>query len=472
MQTKMPQVNLEKKSYSTFARVLASRSQWLSWLAKGSTALLDQGLVGATGFFLNILLARWLAPEQYGAYALAFAIFLVFSGSYTAFLLEPLGVFGPASYRDCLPAYLGKVVRLHFAFTFALALLVGLGGSLSRYLVASMALGSALWGLGIAMPGILLFWLCRQAAYVHLRPWLAARGSAVLALTMVALAFLLYRFGGLSPLTAFLLQAVAGFAASSVLIASIRPQLRPPATPPIGRILKRHWEYGRWMVLAAFVCWLSGGVYYVIIGALLRMEDVAALRALQNFVLPVYQFLMATGYLLLPWTSARFANGSGSDFRRIINKISFVFTSAAFAYLVSLLFFGKWLIDVVYGGRYTQFASLLPMLALPAFLMAAAQGPSIALRAMQSPSELFIGYTAGGIVTIVAGTALTRYWGLVGAALGMASSSLVLLLVIIYRYQARLKKALSTTCHQGADSPRSALAARAANAGQEASDTC
>ena len=44
---------------------------FLSWLKKGSLAVLDQGLFSGANFVVNILLARWLTPEEYGAFAVA-----------------------------------------------------------------------------------------------------------------------------------------------------------------------------------------------------------------------------------------------------------------------------------------------------------------------------------------------------------------------------------------------------------------
>ena len=45
-------------------------------------------------FLIGVLLGRWLLPEQYGAYALAFAVFLLLSYLHQALLCEP-----PESFR-------------------------------------------------------------------------------------------------------------------------------------------------------------------------------------------------------------------------------------------------------------------------------------------------------------------------------------------------------------------------------------
>src|SRR5437879_1887053 len=62
----------------------------LPWATKGGLAIVDQGLISGSNFLLGILLARWLVPEQYGAYALAFSLFLLLSFLYHSMLLEPM----------------------------------------------------------------------------------------------------------------------------------------------------------------------------------------------------------------------------------------------------------------------------------------------------------------------------------------------------------------------------------------------
>jgi O-antigen/teichoic acid export membrane protein len=81
-------------------------------------------------------------------------------------------------------------------------------------------------------------------------------------------------------------------------------------------------------------------------------------------------------------------------------------------------------------------------MALPILFTAAAEGQSIAVRAMQAPSEVFLAYTAAAVPTILVGVIFIRHWGLIGAALGLAFSSVAYFLTISYRYRIRLKQLL------------------------------
>src|ERR1051326_2735051 len=96
-----------------------------AWSPKGALALLDQGLISGANFIVGILLARNLAPHGYGAYALAFQVFLFLSVGYSAMVLEPLSVFGSSVYRDTNREYLGVLLRVHGAI--AAVIVLGLG---------------------------------------------------------------------------------------------------------------------------------------------------------------------------------------------------------------------------------------------------------------------------------------------------------------------------------------------------------
>lgn len=439
----MASLALVRESSSAFVRARDYCSRGLPWVGKGSLAVLDQGLISGSNFLIGILLARWLVPGEYGAYALAFSIFLFLAGFHNALLLEPMSVFGPASYGKCLPAYVGKLLRLHFVLAIFLAGLVVGGIAVLHCFSAERALTSALWGGCLATPLILFFWLCRRATYLKLAPSLAARGAIAYCCVVIGLLLLTRSLGWLSSFTAFLIQSLGAVAAAILLLASLRPQLDSQSGPSSSAIVRQHWRYGRWAVATQFVYWLSGNAYYFVVAAFLRMQDVAALRALQNFTLPFGQFLTAIGLLVLPWASARFAEEGRVGFQRRIRQITLLFVGVASAYYAVLWLFGGRIVAILYAGRYTDFAYLLTLVAAPVVVLAASEGSTIAVQAMQFPAEIFFAYALSGAVTIVAGVPLTHTWGLPGAAVGILISYLTFFVVISHRCRARLREPLA-----------------------------
>ncbi len=411
------------------------------WIGRGALALTDQALFSGAGFLLSLLLGRWLTPAQYGAYALAFAVFLFASSFHNSLILEPMGVIGPASYKHNLPAYIAKLVKLHGYIALGLAFLMMVAAGGVYIYSRNTTLAAALCGASIAIPCVLLSWLLRQSAYLDHRPALAARGGATYAAVVVLSLFTLYFTRSLNPFTAFITIAAAGTVAGFVMMALIRPEFdAPAATAQMRTILSQHWVYGRWVIVTALVYWLSWQAYTFIVAAELGFEDVAALRALQNFVLPLSQFVTSLSLLAIPAASGKFASNDRKAFRLTIFRISLLFVAAGILYFVVLSLAGPPLVGFVYKGKYVQFAKLLPWLALSGAFVAAAQGPCIALRAMQVPSDVFIGYTVAACFTVATGFSLTRYWGLAGAAVGMAAASFCFLVTAIYRYRLRLRR--------------------------------
>jgi O-antigen/teichoic acid export membrane protein len=407
------------------------------WIAKGALAITDQAIFSGSGFLLSLLLARWLTPVQYGAYALSFAVFLFASSFHNALILEPMGVIGAASYGERLPAYIAKLLRMHSVVASALWALAIAGAGAVFLISKNATLAAALCGAGFAIPCVLLSWLLRQSAYLDRRPALAVRGGSVYAVTLLGCVFLERYWGWLNPFSAFLAQAAAGALAGSYLIALLRPDFQPTPTVQMRTVLAEHWQYGRWVIVTAFVYWLSAQGYYFIAAGELGIVDVANIRALQNFFLPFLQFLTSLTLLVMPWASSRFAAGEKEAFQKVIGTMSLLFTAGGILYLIAVSAFGSRLMVLIYGGKYAQSSALLPIVGLSVVFTAAAMGASIGVRAMQRPSEVFAGYASASVFTVLVGFWLTRHWGLRGAIIGMAASAACFLITVTLRYRVR-----------------------------------
>ena len=141
-------------------RLSSERLQAWGWLSMLS--LVDQGLTSGASFGVNLLLARWMAPNVYGAFAVAFAGFLFVSGFHNVLLLEPMSVMGPSRHARRLPAYFRAQIVVHVILVGALSgVFLASGLILWRFAPGSALVGSVLGG-GLALPFLLLAWLARR----------------------------------------------------------------------------------------------------------------------------------------------------------------------------------------------------------------------------------------------------------------------------------------------------------------------
>src|SRR5690348_5940364 len=135
------------------------RPTFWSWARKVVLAVADQGLITSSKFLVALVLARQVSPAEYGAYAVAFEVFLLLAAVYLAFILEPLSIFGASTYKHCMPNYLGKMLRIQIWVTVVTLTLVG-GAAMAIYLEhGSHSLAFALAGVAVASPCVLLFWI-------------------------------------------------------------------------------------------------------------------------------------------------------------------------------------------------------------------------------------------------------------------------------------------------------------------------
>lgn len=390
-------------------------AQSRSWLQKGFLAVLDQGLISGSNFLLAILLARWLRAEQYGAYALSFAIFVLLSFIQQGLFLEPMSVFGPSVYRDSQREYLGTLVWLQGALA---GITVALGAAAgAMYLRGDTGLlQMALLGMFFSAPCVLLYWFARRAFYLQLQPGRAVGGAVIYCALLLTGVWLLVRIGLLSAFTAFLAMGIAALFTSIRQLRQVRPiLLTRKKISDVWEVSKRHWRYGRWAMLSSLFIWIPWNIYYPVVGHFSGLAEVASLRALLNLTLPVTQTLSAFTLLFLPHASQISERESWAGAKGQARRITAFFTLGAVLFWLPVCLCRAPLLQYLYAGHYSQVAPLVPWIGLASLLSGMALGPTIAFRAMRSPATVCFIYLVSSGVTLVLGIPATWLFGIPGA---------------------------------------------------------
>jgi O-antigen/teichoic acid export membrane protein len=408
-----------------FGQLRATLQAWLPWIGKGSLAVLDQGLFAASNFLLNVLLARWLAPADYGAFALAYSIFLLLSVLHSALLTGPMLVFGPGKYRERFPDYLGILLRGHFALMLpGGALLLVTAFLLGR--LYSSAVEQAFLGLAIAGPLILLLWLLRRAFYARLDPGWAAAGGLVYLLILLASASMLRAAARLTPATGFLAMAAASVVASLLLLVLLRPTMaRNPSA--MRAIIADHWRYGKWVAAAAVPSWITDNIYFLLLPAAVGLAEAGGLKAVLNLALPALHTMSALGVLLTPILVRDRDRGGFRVMKKTMKLSLSLFFLGSACYFALLRGFRLQVFHLLYAGKYDTYGSW--PLVLAALLPFALSLPIVvggALSALERPNLYFWSCVASAAVAISLGAPLTSRLGVGGALAGFASSYIVM----------------------------------------------
>jgi O-antigen/teichoic acid export membrane protein len=417
---------------SGFSRKLAR------WVAKGGLAILDQGLISGSNFAISIALARWLAPGQYGAFSLAFSVFLLLSYVYQSLLSEPQGVFSGSAYSQCLRGYLKALLGIQAMVTIFGIVLLGGSAVVVYFMGKADGLPGALAGVAIASPCILFFWLLRRAYYMNLAPARAAVGALIYCSLVAGGLLLAYKETLVSPFSAYLMMAIGALGAGFYLLSQVNKALPPDTVkaPTAGQAWHKHWEYGRWALAVSVVTWIPYYMYYPLVSAFNGMAQAGQLRALMNLSLPMEQSYTALSILFLPY-AARVCREKGIGASGpLVRRITLLFVVGAVAYWAVLIPFKGFVFHVLYGGRYTEVAHFIPYVALGTTMWAAAFGPAILLRAIESPDSIFYARVVASVLSLVVGVPATRWfglWGVVGSIIVANFAAFLISMYILYR---------------------------------------
>jgi len=436
---------LQNEVCSISQEEFSPRFTGLPWLKKGSLAVADQALISGSNFLIGILLARWLPPEQYGAYALAFSAFLLVSLSYQSLLLEPQSVFGSSAYLDSPRQYLGALLWAHGALALAIFIILGIGAGLAHALGRPGSLEGALAGVAFAAPCILLFWLVRGAFYVRHAPQHAVVGALFYSALVLGGLLVLFRRGLLSPFTAFLPMGLGALATSIVLLLQLNPRLRlGRGETMLSRVIQQHWIYGRWALASSVVTWIPWNIHYALLGHFSGMAGAGGLRALVNLMLPLGQACSALSLLITPYAARTHARGGARSLDGLSWRITSLFVGGAVAYWAFITLLRASTLRFLYDGKYGALAHFVPWVAVASTLWTAAYGPAIVLRAKQAPALVFCVYCASSAIALVAGIPASRAFGLPGTLWAIILSSSVALAAALFLVHRGLPRALKS----------------------------
>ena len=403
-----------QRRLSGFFRRATNPSGAKRWLGKGFWAIMDQGLFAASNFALNIMLARWLTPTDYGAFSVAYTLFLLFGTFHTALLTEPMLVFGPGKYKERFRDYLGVLLRGHWRFGVAIGLVFVLAGAILWVLESSLA--PAIFVLAIASPFVLFQWLMRRACYVTLQPHFAAYAGVLYMVLMLGGLFGLYYYGVLNAVTGLGVMAFASLGSGLWLVRQLSVPRAPKKASELMRVSMRdHWNYGQWALGTAILTWVPGNAFLLLLPTWWGLEASGTYRAMLNLLLPMMNVTTALGTVLLPALVKQKAKGG---FRGLTLRLTLLFMVAPVIYWLLLGSFGEPIIRLLYGGKYLEYAHLLWLAALIPVFAAAAAVSGAALRALELPNKLFIAYAWSTALTLTVGLALVYLQGVSGALLG------------------------------------------------------
>ena len=400
------------------------------WRLRGirlSFSLVDPGATVSAGLLVNLFLARWLPAQQYGAFAVVFALFLFLAGIHYALVIEPMSVNWPANYPRNLADYFEAQIWVHLALTAALAIPLLLVAALLALFGYGGPLPGALLGGGLALPFILLLWLARRMCRILERPVSAMSGSACNLALLVCGLLALQVTHKITPFLAFLFLGFSSLCAALLIFHKLQiglDETRPCNVPWLSAAAE-NWRYGRWQ-LGGAVCFASLGQTAMLLAPVfLGLAAAGKLLAMQIPALLMLQCGAAAAMLLLPSFARESLTGSSKRLRQLAHRVSLSLAGASLFFAALLYFTAAPVERLLFGGKFANNAWLIPLFMLIPLSAGLASGYSMALRAMRRPHFDLLANRIAAAVSVQTAFLFIPLWGLAGAAITLASGFVV-----------------------------------------------
>jgi O-antigen/teichoic acid export membrane protein len=413
-------------------------------IARVGLAVADQAVIGIGGLLFSVLLARWVAADEFGAFMVAFAIYLLAQNVCDAAVIEPLAVYGAGKHAGRFHVYLGRLLVGFLLVSLVLAMLLAAGAGVVWWTdLTSMPVAWGLAGAAATLPLLLVRGLMRQPLYAISQQGWSIVGGVVYTVVALAALYGLHRGGVLDAATAFAALGLGGLGSAVSGFIVLRPAWRGRHRQPgLAEVARDHWDYARWSVSERLLSWIPANAYYLLAPMVLSLAASGALRAVHILLLPFFMTFAALTPMVLPWFSRTFARGGAARLDREVRTVTLALLIAALAYGLPLVLFGETVFSILFQGRFDAFVSRLLMAAaaLQMIVYAATLAYDLGLRAMGSVKFACLSRILPAAMTLTLGVALLFELGIVGIFVGNALTAVAMLLVLRRAYRRELDR--------------------------------
>lgn len=398
-------------------------------------SVLDQGLFSGVNFLLNVFLARWISPAEYGGFAVSYSIFLLFSAFQVAIIAEPMSIFGASRKGKGIRDYLDAMLQIQWVGSIIVSIFL----IITAVFIQDKFISTAQIGMAVSLPFIFLCWYLRRASYLQSEVLKALFTSAVFAIFLTVIIFFLFLTRNISSVTAYIAIGTSSLIASILSLNNLGVHFwgssKGISKSQYKAIIHEFWGFGKWILAAHVASWAVSMAYPLIIAGFLDLEHAGAFRAVQNLYLPLQQFLASITLLVLPWLARqRIARGES---RVLETSRNIVFIAGVFSlvYCFLVVLFRQKIVNFLYVNLfYDSFVELIPYLAVASILNVIPLILGLSLRVLGKPDVILWSKGSSILFMLTAGLLLIWRFEMEGVILSVLFSALIEMLVLVFYY--------------------------------------
>jgi N-acetylglucosaminyldiphosphoundecaprenol N-acetyl-beta-D-mannosaminyltransferase len=379
---------------------------------RAGITLADQAFSSASNFLVGLFVARLAGPREFGAFALAYAVWLAVAGLHRALITDPLLI--STDSRDGEESVLGRGVAAELLLGLAAGAAVALiGWALSA--AGASTLGGGLVFLAPWLTVLLAQDYWRWVAFNRGEPAKALLNDVVYTVVQVGVLLTAAQAGHRSAAVALGAWGIGAACGMALGLWQFRVRL---AFSGGWRYLRQSWPVGRWLAADFGTAYGANQVYQFAVAAILGPVGIGAIRAALNLMGPTHVLLYAGGSLGLPESVKALERSGTRGLDRVVRLVSLAAAAGVGAYGLVVGILGGKLMAWIYGPAFAPFGSLVALAALQHVIAAVAWGPNLGLKAAKQTRSLFRVRIVTACVSITSVVLLANSLGIIGAAWG------------------------------------------------------
>jgi O-antigen/teichoic acid export membrane protein len=404
---------------------------------RASVNMTDQCFASGTNFVVGVAVARLAGARGLGAFALAYACWILLTQLHRSLVTDPMAISGDMRETQAVESIrqgFGAEVALGLAATAMFAFVGGLLIVAGQRAFGVAILAVAPW---VTFLDLQDYW--RWIGFMQGKPGKALVNDMVFAVAQLAAFVIVYATGVHSifaVVSAWGAGAVAG-ALYGLQQFSVRPSLRGGLS-----LLRSRWHMSKWLAGTSVTNWGAGQAYLIVAGGFLGPAALGGLKASQALVTgPSSVVIHAGGSFGLPEASRALADHGLRAMRRVTRWISTAGALTTGVFGAVVFFFGSTLLRVIYGAQFARYEPAAKLMAVAMLVSAFGLGPILTLKVTKRTRSLFNVQVITLAVSVPSVAALAVLHGVTGAAAAVLLSDLAALIALLL-YQRAARRSL------------------------------
>ncbi len=408
-----------------------------------SITILDQGLLSATNFTINLLLIRNTAPNEYGLYALAFSTILLFIGVQNAIVTTPMTVLGPKKNERDRARFVGELLPGQYVIWLPMLLLA--------LIFSELLLRFGFDDFEVAVVRIICFTVFfvllreffRRVFFLYLLPQFVLLLDFIYAVTFIGGVLLAITVFKISAITALSAMSTACFLLVPVALATGKKKLTLQIRFRPG-VLRETWVHGKFALMGVIFTWIHNRAFLFLLSGIKDNAAVADIDSIRLVFMPVQIVMTSISAILKPRGAAILATGNKRRFFKIASIYMLLTCTAAIIYIIGMLLSFNFFSLSLFKREIANSAEILVLWGVKFGLQACMLILTVSYQVLEQFKQLFKIGAIAACVSIFSTYYGIGFLGAPGSLFGPIAGEICYILLLLYFARREISKGIQT----------------------------